>query len=86
MVGDLLSGLASGRINPDTLAKGAALLRGFAAEQASNLVAALGPITEFAPFRHMITPSGYTMSVAMTTAAYPVRFPLRVCSINSSSS
>ena len=66
MVGDLLSGLASGRINPDTLAKGAALLRGFAAEQASNLVAALGPITKFAPFRHMITPSGYTMSVAMT--------------------
>ena len=66
MVGDLLSGLASGRINPDTLAKGAALLRGFAAEQASNLVAALEPITEMARFRHMITPGGYTMSVAMT--------------------
>jgi len=66
MVSDLLSGLASGQTNPDTLADGATLLRGFAVEQASNLVAALGPITEVAPFRHMVTPGGYTMSVAMT--------------------
>ncbi len=67
MVIDLLSGLASGQTNPDTLSEGATLLRGFAFEQAPNLVAALGPITEVAPFRHMITPGGYTMSVAMTS-------------------
>jgi len=66
MVSDLLSGLASGQTKPDTLADGATLLRGFAVEQASNLVAALGPITKMARFRHMITPGGYTMSVAMT--------------------
>ena len=66
MVDDLLSGLAPGQTNPDLLVEGATLLRGFAVEQASDLVEALGPITEVAPFRHMITPGGYIMSVAMT--------------------
>ena len=65
-MGDLLGGLEPGRQNPETLAEGATLLRGFAAAGAAELVAALEPITEAARFRHMVTPGGYTMSVAMT--------------------
>ena len=50
MVDDMLSGLASGQTNPDILAEGTTLLRGFAVEQASDLVDALGSITEVAQF------------------------------------
>lgn len=65
-MGDLLSGLDPGEPATEALADGATLLRGFAAAAAASLVAALGPITAAAPFRHMVTPGGYTMSVAMT--------------------
>ena len=41
------------------------VLRGFARDQAA-LVAAIDEITALAPFRNMITPGGYQMSVAMT--------------------
>ncbi|MCZ6838597.1 MAG: alpha-ketoglutarate-dependent dioxygenase AlkB, partial [Alphaproteobacteria bacterium] len=65
-MGDLLSRLEPGRQDPETLAEGATLLRGFATAEAAVLVAALEPITKAARFRHMVTPGGYTMSVAMT--------------------
>ena len=55
--------------NPETaepLAEGAVLLRGFAAEATPALLAALETITAAAQFRHMITPGGFRMSVAMT--------------------
>ena len=42
------------------------LLRGFAKLAEAELVAALGDIAEQAPFRHMVTPGGHPMSVAMT--------------------
>jgi DNA oxidative demethylase len=45
---------------------GAVLLHGFAADEAGSLVAAIARIAEAAPFRHMETPGGYRMSVAMT--------------------
>ena len=48
------------------LAEGAVLLRGFAAEQTRELVAVLDTIAARSPFRHMVTPGGYRMSVAMT--------------------
>jgi DNA oxidative demethylase len=44
----------------------AVLLRGLARERASALVAAVGEIAGVAPFRHMITPGGREMSVALT--------------------
>jgi alkylated DNA repair protein (DNA oxidative demethylase) len=65
-MGDLFSDLESGPRHPETLAEGATLLRGFAEAEAADLVAALGPISEAAAFRHMVTPGGHTMSVAMT--------------------
>ena len=50
----------------EAIGEGAVLLRGFAAEAASQLMEQLAAIVEVAPFRHMVTPGGYRMSVAMT--------------------
>jgi alkylated DNA repair protein (DNA oxidative demethylase) len=48
------------------LAPGAMLLRGFAEPFEASCVTALRRIVEVAPFRHMATPGGHQMSVAMT--------------------
>src|ERR1700688_1706859 len=48
------------------MAEGAVLLRGFAKPIESELLAALHEIVAQAPFRHMFTPGGHQMSVAMT--------------------
>ena len=48
------------------LAEGAMLLGGFALPVEGALLAALGAVATQAPFRHMVTPGGFTMSVAMT--------------------
>ena len=50
----------------EPLGPGAALLRAFAASQAGALFTALQEIAGRSPFRHMTTPGGYCMSVAMT--------------------
>jgi DNA oxidative demethylase len=50
----------------DVVGPGAVLLQGFALDGAAPLVAALDSIIVAAPFRHMVTPGGQTMSVAMT--------------------
>ena len=42
------------------------LLRGFAVPADSDLIADLREIVAQAPFRHMVTPGGHQMSVAMT--------------------
>ena len=50
----------------EPLAPGALLLRSFAATRAATLLADLRRVLEAAPWRHMLTPGGYRMSVAMT--------------------
>ena len=50
----------------ETIAEGAILLRGFATGVAPRLMDDLAKIVEAAPLRHMVTPGGFTMSVAMT--------------------
>jgi alkylated DNA repair protein (DNA oxidative demethylase) len=50
----------------EPLEAGAVLLRGFATTEAPALVEEVARIAQAAPFRHMKTPGGYTMSVAMT--------------------
>jgi DNA oxidative demethylase len=50
----------------EVMADGAVLLRNFAAPVASGLTSVLRDIVAQAPFRHMVTPGGYRMSVAMT--------------------
>ena len=50
----------------EPIADGGVVLRGRALPLESELLAALARVTEAAPFRHMVTPGGFTMSVAMT--------------------
>jgi alkylated DNA repair protein (DNA oxidative demethylase) len=48
------------------LGPGTAILRGFALERESLLLDALFAVAARSPFRHMVTPGGFRMSVAMT--------------------
>jgi len=50
----------------EPIAAGAVVLRGFAAAEAPGLLEAVRGIAAAAPFRRMVTPGGYAMSVAMT--------------------
>ena len=56
------------RMEPEReeLATGAVLLRGFAFLNEGALLESLRDVTRMSPFRHMITPGGHRMSVAMT--------------------
>jgi DNA oxidative demethylase len=51
---------------PQVLCDGARVLPGFAAADSPALLAALESVCDHAPFRHMVTPGGFRMSVAMT--------------------
>ena len=50
----------------EQLQEGAVLLRGFVTAEAPELVEEVTQIAKAAAFRHLVTPGGYTMSVAMT--------------------
>ncbi|MBN8953638.1 MULTISPECIES: DNA oxidative demethylase AlkB [unclassified Rhizobium] len=50
----------------EPMAQGAVLLRGAALPFEKDVLAALNRIVAQSPFRHMVTPGGFTMSVAMT--------------------
>jgi DNA oxidative demethylase len=64
-LGDLLSCLDPAE-SIESLGERAVVLRGFARGQLAALVAAVADVTAAAPFRNMITPGGFRMSVAMT--------------------
>lgn len=50
----------------EPLAPGAVVLRRLARDSSDALLAAVAQVATVSPFRHMVTPGGYTMSVAMT--------------------
>lgn len=50
----------------EAMAEGAVMLRGLALPFETALLAALDAVVAAAPFRHMVTPGGHVMSVAMT--------------------
>ena len=50
----------------EELESGAVLLRGFASDKASALLQEVEGVVRASPFRHLVTPGGHTMSVAMT--------------------
>ena len=52
--------------SPEVLEPGAMVLRGFALDQAADLLRAVGQVAAQAPLRHLVTPGGLRMSVAMT--------------------
>jgi DNA oxidative demethylase len=66
LTADLFDSIGDRAPAQEAMAEGALLLRGFARLRDIELVAALRSITEQAPFRHMHTPGGHEMSVAMT--------------------
>jgi len=63
---DLLNGLEKRPIGPESIAEGAVILRGFADAEEASLLAAIAQVAAISPFRRMITPGGFQMSVAMT--------------------
>jgi DNA oxidative demethylase len=64
--GDLFSPEAERQSGTEVLGEGAALLRGYVADEIETLFGTLCDIVAQAPFRHLITPGGHRMSVAMT--------------------
>jgi DNA oxidative demethylase len=63
---DLFDSVPDVRPSRQEIAEGAVLLRGFARSGEADLIAALRTVVDAAPFRHMLTPGGHQMSVAMT--------------------
>jgi alkylated DNA repair protein (DNA oxidative demethylase) len=66
MTADLFDSVSSVLPSREEMADGAVLLRGFARPIQQELLRALDDVTAQAPFRHMSTPGGFEMSVAMT--------------------
>jgi DNA oxidative demethylase len=63
---DLFDSIGDLSPSVEAMAEGAVVLRAFARRRQAELIAALQAIEERAPFRHMQTPGGHQMSVAMT--------------------
>jgi DNA oxidative demethylase len=66
LAADLFESVPDVRPSRQVMAEGAVLLRGFAKPVEADLIADLRAIVKQAPFRHMRTPGGHQMSVAMT--------------------
>jgi DNA oxidative demethylase len=66
LAADLFESVPDVRPSREAMADGAVLLRGFAKPVEADLIADLRAIVKQAPFRHMRTPGGHQMSVAMT--------------------
>jgi alkylated DNA repair protein (DNA oxidative demethylase) len=67
MSASMLPGLLEDAARDVALAPGAVLLGGLALPREAALLSALGSVVGRAPFRHMLTPGGRAMSVAMTS-------------------
>src|SRR5579863_5916353 len=65
VMGDLF-GEVTPAVETETLADGAFIFRKFAAKSSASLVEQIWQIAQVSPFRHLVTPGGYRMSVAMT--------------------
>jgi len=62
----LFDDMSSAEPRKEELCPGAFVLHSFALSDETALLQALGEVTASAPFRHMLTPGGFRMSVAMT--------------------
>lgn len=58
--------LSLGLFECETLGEGSTVLRGLAVAQEQELVTSLNGLLAVAPVRHMVTPGGFRMSVAMS--------------------
>jgi alkylated DNA repair protein (DNA oxidative demethylase) len=66
MTMDLFEAAKTAATRRESLGPGAVVLRGFAIADEAALLAALAQVIVQAPLRHMVTPGGFRMSVAMT--------------------
>lgn len=66
MTGDLFADIEQGQGWREELDAGAVVLRRYALPWEAALFAALAEVTAQAPFRHLVTPGGFSMSVAMS--------------------
>jgi DNA oxidative demethylase len=66
LTADLFENVGDTRPSREAMAEGALVLRGFARSCEAELLPALRAIIKQAPFRHLVTPGGHRMSVAMT--------------------
>jgi alkylated DNA repair protein (DNA oxidative demethylase) len=66
LTADLFERLSDARPSQESMAEGAVLLHGFAKPFEADLIADISDVVGQAPFRHMVTPGGHQMSVAMT--------------------
>jgi DNA oxidative demethylase len=66
MTDDLFDDRDSRQASLERIGEGAFLLRGLAIPSENELLRDMANVVAEAPFRHMITPGGFTMSVAMT--------------------
>jgi len=66
LTADLFESVPDARPSREAMAEGALVLRGFAQPFEAELLPALRAIVKQAPFRHLVTPGGHRMSVAMT--------------------
>jgi alkylated DNA repair protein (DNA oxidative demethylase) len=64
-MGDLFAEVTPA-VETEKLADGAFLFRRFAVQSAGSLVELVWKIAQVSPFRHLVTPGGFRMSVAMT--------------------
>ena len=76
MTADLFESVPDVRPSREAMADGAVLLRGFARPVEAALFAAIDEIAAQAPFRHMVTPGGHSMSVAMTNCGARAGSPI----------
>lgn len=60
----------------EPLAAGAVILRRFAFNAAEQLIRDINDVASQSPFRQMVTPGGYTMSVAMTNCGHLAGRPI----------
>jgi alkylated DNA repair protein (DNA oxidative demethylase) len=63
---DLFAGLPNPTPSREQISEGAVLLRGFALRDEAGMIASLREIVARSPLRHMVTPGGHRMSVAMS--------------------
>jgi len=66
MTGDLFDAIDDAPPSQEVIADGAVVLRRLALQRAPALLADLQPVVAAAPWRHLVTPGGQRMSVAMT--------------------
>ncbi|MBI1779143.1 MAG: DNA oxidative demethylase AlkB [Proteobacteria bacterium] len=64
--GDLFGPASEAAAGIAAICRGATVLRRFVEPDAAALLAAVAGVERLAPFRHMVTPGGFRMSVAMT--------------------